>query len=136
MTLITPMDQAALRARTILVGLFTVFCALDVVLVILAGDVWAIARICLNIAVMVFVLRGRKWAKWLLIVLFGLSAFALVALLLVLGSELSTVLVVGSWLLVALSLLIPIYLVTNTSLNRYFAQQRQLRQRPANDSES
>lgn len=129
------MDQAALRARTILVGLFTVFCALDVVLVILAGDMWAIPRICLNIALMVLVLRGRKWAKWLLIVLFGLSAFALVGLLLVLGSELSAILVVGSWLLVALSLLIPIYLVTNTSLNHYFAQQRQLRQRPANDSE-
>ncbi|MEM9818004.1 MAG: hypothetical protein AAF827_16575 [Cyanobacteria bacterium P01_D01_bin.6] len=132
----TPMDQAALRARNTLVGLFTVFCVLDVVLVILAGDVWAIPRICLNIVVMAFVLQGRKWAKWLLIVLFGLSAFALVALLLVLGSELSTVLVVGSWLLVALSLLIPVYLVTNASLNRYFAQQRQLRQRPANDSES
>ena len=129
------MDQAVLRARNTLVGLFIVFCVLDVVLVILVGDLWAIPRICLNIAVMVFVLQGRKWAKWLLIVLFGLSAFALVGLLLVLGSELSAILVVGSWLLVALSLLIPIYLVTNTSLNHYFAQQRQLRQRPANDSE-
>lgn len=129
------MEQVVLRARNTLVVLFTVFCALDIVLVILAGDLWAIPRICLNIVVMVFVLRGRKWAKWLLIVFFGLSAFALVALLLVLGSELSTVLVVGSWLLAALSLLIPIYLVTNSNLNRYFAQQRQLRQRPANDSE-
>ena len=127
------MEQAVLRARNTLVVLFTVFCALDVALVILAGDVWAIPRICLNIVVMVLVLRGRKWAKWLLIVLFGLSAFALVALLLVLGSELSTILVVGSWLMVALSLLIPVYLVTNPSLNRYFAQQR--RQRQANDSE-
>ncbi|NEQ46476.1 MAG: hypothetical protein F6K00_24210 [Leptolyngbya sp. SIOISBB] len=131
----TQMEQAALRARNTLVVLFTVFCVLDIVLVILARDLWAIPRICLNIMVMVFVLRGRKWAKWLLIVLFGLSAFALVALLLVLGSELSTVLVVGSWLLAALSLLIPIYLVTNSNLNRYFAQQRQLRQRSANDSE-
>ena len=129
------MDQAALRARTVLVGLFIVFCGLDVALVILAGDVWAIARIGLNIAVMILVLQGRKWAKWLLIVLFGLSAFALVGLLLVLGSELSAILVVGSWLLVALSLLIPVYLVTNAPVNRYFAQQRQLRQRPANDSE-
>ena len=127
------MEQAILRARNTLVVLFTVFCALDVVLVILAGDLWAIPRICLNIVVMVLVLRGRKWAKWLLIVLLGLSAFALVALLLFLGSELSTVLVVGSGLMVILSLLIPFYLVMNAPVNSYFAQQRQQRQRPAND---
>ncbi len=133
MTLVTQMEQAILRARNTLVVLFTVFCALDVVLVILAGDLWAIPRICLNIVVMVLVLRGRKWAKWLLIVLLGLSAFALVALLLFLGSELSTVLVVGSGLMVILSLLIPFYLVMNAPVNSYFAQQRQQRQRPAND---
>lgn len=129
------MDQTALRARNSLVALFVVYCGLDIVLVTLAGDLWAIPRVCLNILVMIFVVRGCKWAKWLLIVLCGLSAFALVALLLVLGSELSTILVVGSCLMVALSLLIPAYLVTNSNLNRYFAQQRQLRQRPANDLE-
>ncbi|RZM82187.1 hypothetical protein [Leptolyngbya iicbica] len=123
----TSVDAAALRARNLLIALFGAFCGLDIVLVTLAGDAWAIGRVLLNIGVMVFVLRGRKWAKWLLIVLMGLSAFALIALLLLLGAELSSVLVVGSWILVALSILIPVYLVTNVDLKRYLAQQRQLR---------
>jgi hypothetical protein len=123
----TSVDASALRARNLLITLFVTFCALDVVLVVLASDVWAIARVLLNILVMVFVLRGRKWAKWLLIVLLGLSAFALAALLILLGSELSGALVIGSLLLLILSLLIPIYLVTNANLKRYLSQQRQLR---------
>jgi hypothetical protein len=123
----TSVDASALRARNLLITLFMTFCALDVVLVVLASDMWAIARVLLNIVVMVFVLRGRKWAKWLLIVLLGLSAFALAALLILLGSELSGALVIGSLLLLILSLLIPIYLVTNADLKRYLSQQRQLR---------
>ncbi len=123
----TQIDQPAIRARNSLVALFIVFCALDIALVILAGDMWAIGRVLLNIVVMVFVLRGRKWAKWLLIVLLGLSAFALGALLLLLGSELSLILVIGSLILLVLSLLIPVYLMTNADLKRYLAQQRQLR---------
>jgi hypothetical protein len=123
----TSVDASALRARNLLITLFVTFCALDVVLVILASDMWAIARVLLNIVVMVFVVRGRKWAKWLLIVLLGLSAFALAALLILLGSELSGALVIGSLLLLILSLLIPIYLVTNANLKRYLSQQRQLR---------
>jgi hypothetical protein len=123
----TSVDASALRARNLLITLFVTFCALDVVLVVLASDMWAIARVLLNIVVMVFVLRGRKWAKWLLIVLLGLSAFALAALLILLGSELSRALVIGSLLLLILSLLIPIYLVTNANLKRYLSQQRQLR---------
>jgi hypothetical protein len=123
----TSVDASALRARNLLITLFVTFCALDVVLVVLASDMWAIARVLLNIVVMVFVLRGRKWAKWLLIVLLGLSAFALAALLILLGSELSGALVIGSLLLLILSLLIPIYLVTNADLKRYLSQQRQLR---------
>ena len=123
----TQIDQPAIRSRNILVALFVVFCALDIALVILAGDVWAIGRVLLNMVVMVFVLRGRKWAKWLLIVLLGLSAFALGALLLLLGSELSLILVIGSLFLLILSLLIPVYLITNADLKRFLAQQRQLR---------
>jgi hypothetical protein len=123
----TSVDASALRARNLLITLFVTFCALDIVLVVLASDMWAIARVLLNIVVMVFVLRGRKWAKWLLIVLLGLSAFALAALLILLGSELSRALVIGSLLLLILSLLIPIYLVTNADLKRYLSQQRQLR---------
>ena len=123
----TQIDQPAIRSRNILVALFIVFCALDIALVILAGDMWAIGRVLLNVVVMVFVLRGRKWAKWLLIVLLGLSAFALGALLLLLGSELSLILVIGSLFLLILSLLIPVYLITNADLKRFLAQQRQLR---------
>ena len=123
----TQIDQPAIRSRNILVALFVVFCALDIALVILAGDMWAIGRVLLNVVVMVFVLRGRKWAKWLLIVLLGLSAFALGALLLLLGSELSLILVIGSLFLLILSLLIPVYLITNADLKRFLAQQRQLR---------
>jgi len=123
----TSVDPSALRARNLLITLFVTFCALDIVLVVLVSDMWAIARVLLNIGVMVFVLRGRKWAKWLLIVLLGLSAFALAALLILLGSELSGALVMGSLLLLILSLLIPIYLVTNADLKRYLSQQRRLR---------
>ena len=123
----TQIDQPAIRSRNILVALFVVFCALDIALVILAGDMWAIGRVLLNMVVMGFVLRGRKWAKWLLIVLLGLSAFALGALLLLLGSELSLILVIGSLFLLILSLLIPVYLITNADLKRFLAQQRQLR---------
>lgn len=129
-------DQAALRARNTLVILFILFGGLDAALVILVADVWAIARILLIIAVMYFVVQGRRWAKWLLIGLCGLLAFALVAMLLILGSELSPILVVGSWVMVALSLLIPVYLVINGDLNRYFAHQRQQRHQKSSRAES
>jgi hypothetical protein len=55
----TSVDPSAWRARNLLIALFTVFCGLDFALVILVGDVWAIARILLNIVVMVFVVRGQ-----------------------------------------------------------------------------
>ncbi|MGD1862157.1 MAG: hypothetical protein ACFB0E_19590 [Leptolyngbyaceae cyanobacterium] len=126
----TQFDPSMLRARDRLVLLFVISCTLDALLVFLAKDLWAIARIAFTIAVMTCVLQGRRWAKWLLIVLCGLLAFALVALLLLLSSELSAVLTLGSWM-IALSLVIPIYLVMSTDLNRYFAQQRQLRRSQA-----
>ncbi|MEM6520151.1 MAG: hypothetical protein AAF892_12865 [Cyanobacteria bacterium P01_D01_bin.71] len=123
----TQFDSSTLQARNRLIILFVIFCALDAVLVFLAKDLWAIGRIAFTIVVMAFVLQGRRWAKWLLIVLCGLLAFALVALLLLLGSELSAILTVGSWIMIALSLAIPVYLITSRELNRYFSQQRQLR---------
>ncbi|MEM6835716.1 MAG: hypothetical protein AAF609_02585 [Cyanobacteria bacterium P01_C01_bin.120] len=127
----TRFDPSMLRARDRLIFLFVISCTLDALLVLLAKDLWAIARIAFTIAVMTFVLQGRRWAKWLLIVLCGLLAFALVALLLLLSSELSAALTLGSWMMIALSLVISIYLVMSTDLNRYFAQQRQLRRSQA-----
>lgn len=121
-------DAAALRARNILIAAFVVFVALDALLVTIAADLWAIGRILFTLVVMGFVLRGRRWAKWLLIVICGLLAVSLVALLALLWTELSPILQGGSGVMILYCLAIPYYLVTNRDLNRFFAQQRQRRQ--------
>ncbi|MEM8807817.1 MAG: hypothetical protein AAGF01_17495 [Cyanobacteria bacterium P01_G01_bin.38] len=118
------LDQSALQARNRLFSMFLVLCALDALLVFIARDLWAIGRILLTIAVMYFVLQGRQWAKWLLIGLCSLLVVALVALVL-LSSQLSTVLIVGSWLMIMLSAIIPIYMTRSQALNRYFSWKRQ-----------
>lgn len=122
---ITQPDRSALRARNILIAMFVVLCVLDVTLVIMARDRWAIGRILPTIAVMYFVIEGRKWAKWLLISICSLLVVLLIAMLLVISSRLSTALIVGSSIMVVLCAIIPIYLVNSKDLNRYFVYKRQ-----------
>ncbi|MGF1459306.1 MAG: hypothetical protein ACFBSG_09805 [Leptolyngbyaceae cyanobacterium] len=119
-----PPDSDALRARNILLSLFVEFCLLDAILVFLSADIWAIGRLSFIIMVMFFVVRGRRWAKWVLITLLGLLVFALLSLFFLLGSELSLLLIAGSLLLIVLSISIIVFLLNSTALNRYFAIQR------------
>lgn len=121
----TQADQSALKARNRLIAMFLVLCVLDTTLVILAQDRWAIGRILLTIVVMYFVVQGRKWAKWLLMGICGLLAVLLIAMVLALSSKLSTLLIIGSLIMAALSTMIPIYLASSKDLNRYFAYKRQ-----------
>jgi hypothetical protein len=108
----------------VLLLLFGVFCLLDIVLVALARDVWAIGRILFTIVVLYFMLQGRRWAKWLLVSICSLLAAALVALIFALGAQLTSVLIVGSWVMVGLSVAIAAYILINKDLHRYLAWQR------------
>lgn len=119
------LDRAALQARNQLLALFGLFCLLDIALVIWVQDVWAIGRILPTIGIMYFVMQGRKWAKWLLTGIFGLLLIALIGMVLVLGSQLSTGVVWGSLALAILCLLIPLYMTRSQDLARYFHYQRQ-----------
>ncbi|HEY9880208.1 MAG TPA: hypothetical protein V6D29_17260 [Leptolyngbyaceae cyanobacterium] len=121
----TQLDQSALNARNYLLALFLLLCVLDVALVVIAQDKWAIGRILITIAVMYFVIQGRKWAKWLLVGICSFLAVILIAMMLALSSKLSTLLMVGSLIMVVLSAVIPIYMVSNQDLNRYFSYKRQ-----------
>ena len=118
-------DQSALQARNRLLAMFLLLCILDATLVFIARDRWAIGRILLTIVVMYFVLQGRKWAKWLLMVICSLLVVILMTMVLVLSSKLSPVLIVGSLVMVFLSAIIPIYMVSSRDLNRYFSWKRQ-----------
>jgi O-antigen ligase len=117
-------DKSALKARNILLTMFVVLCILDVTLVAIARDKWAIGRILLTIIVMYFVLQGRKWAKWLLMGICSLLVVILIAMVLALSSKLSTILIVGSLIMVVLSAIIPIYMTSSKDLNRYFSSKR------------
>ncbi|MBD1848126.1 hypothetical protein H6F89_33185 [Cyanobacteria bacterium FACHB-63] len=121
----TQLDQSALNARNNLIALFLLLCVLDVALVIIARDRWAIGRILVAIAVMYFVIQGQKWAKWLLVSICSLLVVVLIAMVLALGSKLSTILVIGSLIMIVLNAVIPIYMVSNKDLNRYFSHKRQ-----------
>ncbi len=121
----TQLDQSALNARNYLLALFLLLCVLDTALVIIAKDKWAIGRILLTIAVMYFVIQGRKWAKWLLVGICSLLVVVLIAMVLALSSKLSTILMIGSLMMVILSAVIPIYMISNKDLNRYFSYKRQ-----------
>lgn len=118
-------DLPALKARNILITMFVVLCILDTTLVAIARDKWAIGRILLTIIVMYFVLQGRKWAKYLLMGICSLLVVVLIAMVLVLSSKLSTILIVGSLIMVVLCAIIPIYMATNKDLNRYLSFKRQ-----------
>ncbi|HEY9631143.1 MAG TPA: hypothetical protein V6C84_27955 [Coleofasciculaceae cyanobacterium] len=117
-------DQSALKARNILIAMFSLLCILDVALVSIAQDRWAIGRILLTAVVMYFVIQGRKWAKWLLVGICSLLVTLLIALVFALSSKLSTILMVGSLIMAILSALIVIYMITNKDLDRYFAYKR------------
>lgn len=121
----TQLDRSALNARNRLLMMFMALCILDIALVWLAQDRWAIARIGLTIIVMYFVMQGRKWAKWTLISLCSLLVMALLAMIVALGAKLSAVLIIGSLIMAVLSTIIPIYLIQSKDLNRYFCYQRQ-----------
>jgi hypothetical protein len=123
--LMSQLDQSVLNARNKLLTLFLLFCILDGALVAIAQDKWAIGRILLTIVVMYFVMQGHKWAKWLLVGICSSLVVVLIAMVLALSSNLSNVLIVGSLIMAVLSAIIPIYMVTNPDLNRYFSYKRQ-----------
>ncbi|NJO65616.1 MAG: hypothetical protein HC836_48320 [Richelia sp. RM2_1_2] len=118
-------DLSALKARNILLTMFVMLCILDATLVVIARDKWAIGRILLTIVVMYFVLQGRKWAFYLLMGICSLLVVLLITMIMALSSKLSTILVVGSLIMVVLCVIIPIYMVTNKDLNRYLSFKRQ-----------
>lgn len=117
-------DSATLKARNRLIGTFVGLCLLDIVLIVLAQDAWAVGRLVITIALMHFTLRGKRWAKWTLIGLLSLTAIALFVLLTLLPSELTTVLTIGSIVMIVMTLAIILSLLRSQTLNRYFAHQR------------
>jgi sensor histidine kinase YesM len=121
----TQPDKSALKARNRLLAMFLLLCVLDATLVIIAKDKWAIGRILPTIAVMYFVIQGRKWAKWLLIGICSLLVVLLIAMVFALSSKLSTALIFGSLIMSVLSAIIPFYMVSSKDLNRYFSYKRQ-----------
>lgn len=118
-------DQSALKARNRLLAMLLLLCVLDITLVTIARDWWAIGRILPTIVVMYFVMQGQKWAKWLLMSICSLLVVILITMILALGSKLSTVLIVGSVIMAILCAIIAIYLVSSKDLNRYFVFKRQ-----------
>jgi membrane-associated HD superfamily phosphohydrolase len=118
-------DQSALKARNKLLAMLLLLCVLDITLVTIARDWWAIGRILPTIVVMYFVIQGQKWAKWLLMSICSLLVVILITMVLALSSKLSTVLIVGSLIMAILSAIIAIYLVSSKDLNRYFVLKRQ-----------
>lgn len=119
------LEPSALKARNILLWMFVQLCILDTVLVIMAQDKWAIGRILLTIVVMYFVIKGRKWAKWLMIGICSFLVVILSAMVLVLSSKLATTLIIGSLIMAVLCTIIAIYMISSKDLNRYFSYQRQ-----------
>jgi hypothetical protein len=106
-------------------ALFIGVCILDGMLIFLVQDRWAIARLLVTLLLMVFTLQGRRWAKWMLIIMFGGLAAVLVAVVVGLRSQLAPGLVIGSTVMAVLYIVIPIYMGTNSDLNRYLAWKRQ-----------
>jgi hypothetical protein len=114
-----------LKARNTLIILFVIICVLDAILVVIAQDRWAIGRILLTIVIMYYVLEGRRWAKYLLMGICSLLAVLLIAMVVLLASKLSTVLIGGSLIMVVLCAIIPVFMATNKDLNRYLSFKRQ-----------
>ncbi|AKG22172.1 hypothetical protein [Calothrix sp. 336/3] len=121
----TEPDKSALKARNQLLGMFVALCILDITLVIIVWDMWAIGRILLTIVVMYFVFQGKKWAKWLLMGICSFLVVALVAMVILLRTKLSTMVIVGSLIMAVLSAIIAIYLASSQDLRHYLAWKRQ-----------
>ncbi|MEN9870480.1 MAG: hypothetical protein RLZZ171_1468 [Cyanobacteriota bacterium] len=118
-------NQFVFKARNRLLAMLLLLCVLDITLVTIARDWWAIGRILPTIVVMYFVMQGQKWAKWLLMSICSLLVVILITMVLALSSKLSTVLIVGSSIMAIVSAIIAIYLVSSKDLNRYFVLKRQ-----------
>ena len=118
------LDISAVKARNTLLGMFCVLTVFDSVLVAVSKDMWAIGRILVTIVVMYYVMQGKKWAKWVLIGILSLVIVLLAALIIALHSKLSTFLVVGSLIMIILSLITGSFLIFNRGLSRYFASRR------------
>lgn len=118
------LNSVAIKARNNLLIMFIALIVLDIVLVAVSRDMWAIGRIIITIAVMYFVMQGYKWAKWVLIAIFSLVVVLLTALIVALHSKLSTFLVVGSLIMIILTIIAGSFMIFNRDLARYFADRR------------
>ena len=119
------LDQSALKARNQLLTMLVAHIILDAILIAIAKDLWAIGRVVFTIVVMYFALQGQKWAKWVLVGIFSFLIVALITLVVALYSKLSTILIIGSLILIVLSTIVVIYLFCSRDLNRYFSYKRQ-----------
>ncbi len=117
----TQQEPSSLKARNTLITLFVALSILDAILVPISRDWYSIGRILLTIVVMFFVLQGAKWAKWLLIAICSLVAVLLIAMVIKLSAKLSTLLIAGSLVLVALNTIVVVFLAASKDLNRYFS---------------
>ena len=120
------LDSSTIKARNNLLTLFAILTILDLVLVVVSRDMWAIGRILITIAVMYFVVQGSKWARWTLIGILSLVVVSLLALVTALYSKLSTFLIVGSLILVVIDIYTVTILIRDRNLKRYFALKRQI----------
>jgi O-antigen ligase len=118
----TQHQPSALKARNTLTAIFVALSVLDAILVPISRDWYSIGRILLTVVVMYFVLQGKKWAKWLLTSICSLVAVLLIAMVIKLSAKLSTLLIVGSLVLVVLNAVVVIYLATSKELAQYFSE--------------
>ncbi len=112
------------KARNTLATMFVALSVLDAALVPISRDWYSIGRILLTIVVMYFVWQGRKWAKWLLIGICSLVAILLIAMVAKLSAKLSTLLIVGSLLLIVGNAVVAAYLSTSKDLSLYFSKEK------------
>jgi O-antigen ligase len=112
------------KARNTLAAIFVALSVLDAALVPISRDWYSIGRILLTIVVMYFVWQGRKWAKWLLIGICSLVAILLTAMVAKLSAKLSTLLIVGSLLLIVGNAVVVAYLSTSKDLSLYFSKEK------------
>ena len=120
----TASNSSILKAQNILFALFCALTILDSVLVAVSKDLWAIGRILATVAVMYYVMQGKKWAKWVLIAILSLVVVLLAALIIALSSKLSTFLIVGSLILIILNIVTASYMVFSKDLAGYFSAKR------------
>ena len=118
-------SASAIKARNKLLTLFIVLTVLDIVLVAVSKDLWAIVRVVFTVAVMYLVMQGYKWAKWLLVGILSLVVVSLIALIVALHSKLSMFLIVGSLVMIILSIVTEVFLIRSQDLKHYFAFKKQ-----------